>query len=370
MKICVLAYKYAIEVSPIVKNLCTYLADFNEGIVDVYVDELYRDTSFAFKNENINIKHINVEPDFIKKKFFNKTKMINKKKNTFAQKLKLVINNYNVIIAIDFWALDILYMTSVDFSKVVVLILEGPNYIANYDTKYVRILIEKCRMLIFTDNERETDFRNFIKYDHQNIKYLPVSIRFLKRKYLNRIDSKEISIIYSGYFAKWACVHELINLYLNSFNENRLLTLHGHSMGTEVYLQSAIELSKGDSSIKFNTDYFNDDEYLDYLSEFDLGIAFYNDINSDGNFSNIILSSGKIASYLFSGLGIITNIENEITLKPPFIVVKNFSETEWSTGIKKFENNRKHYKESAYALAEEFYNFDKYMGTIIDDIII
>jgi hypothetical protein len=366
MKIGIICYRYSLEISSLIKNISTYLSDKNNQ-VDIFVDKLFVDSKFKFLSENIRI--IFPEKKIIFETLLSDEKKISVLKKYYIKGIKNKRNNYDLIFAVDFSALDILKKTKANFNKIIALMLEGFNYCMNFNSKYIRNILISCKKIIFTDKDRAEDFFNLLGFELNNIEYLPVSVRTKNIVRKTESNSELINLLYSGYFADWACVHEIVNLFKSCEVQNIKLTLHGHSMGTEYYLEEAHRLCMNDANILFDKSFYDDEKYCSFLSKYDIGIAFYKDINNDGNFSNIILSSGKIAAYLSAGLAVITNLDNEITSKPPFLLVKDFSKYAFLEKIEYYKRNKSSFIQSAYELVDNFYNFDKYMDKIIDNLI-
>lgn len=294
-----------------------------------------------------------------------KIRNFNLKKLKFERILKRRCKrDYDLYIAIDLISLDILNKVVRNKKKIITFILEGQLYLKELRNHHIAEILKKTLMIVFADKDRERDFSKIIGHTFNNVRYLPVSLRPVLMK-TNR-NSDNIRIIYSGYFAEWACIHELIELFNQINDDNFLLTFQGHSMGTEKYLNSSMKLSN--NKINFLTDYIDDCKYINFLSDYDIGLAVYNDLESDGNFSNIIYSSGKIASYLWAGLAIITNIDNDLTKNPPFIYLKDLTVSSFNEKLNSYINSKEIYRDAAYKLANKIYNFDKNMSVIIDDI--
>jgi hypothetical protein len=368
MKIAIVSYRYSIEVSPIIKNLASYFAERGHQIT-IFVDELYRHPSFRMPDNNIQVVNAKVPMQVNGRliyKFFPRYFDKNKgREKEFKRRIEKEINYFAIIIAVDFIVVDLLRRANICLDNVIVLLLEGFNYCRQYKLGYIKKLLDSCKMILFSDEARENDFCKLLGFELKNIDYLPVSCRQKDIRRKNGNAKFSVDLLYSGYFAEWACVHEIINLFKSCKNNAVTLTLNGHSMGTDVYLQEAVNSSSGHLGIFFDQNYYDDSEYFDYLSKYDIGIALYKDIFNDGNFFNIIRSSGKIANYLCSGLAVLTNIENEITANPPFLVIKDFSDKAFMESIEYFINNKSIYANSAYELAYGMYNFDDYMNKIV-----
>ncbi|HOJ78365.1 MAG TPA: hypothetical protein PLZ08_10015 [Bacillota bacterium] len=351
----IISYEYSIEVSPTILNICSYLTEQN-WVVDIYVDSLRRYPNLALKKTNIiNQKSPNDSSQ-------SKTK-------SFIDSIKTKINHYNIIFAVDFLALNIINQLNADLSKVVFLSLEGIDYLAFFDKTYAAKTISNCGLITVQSVERGETISKYLN-TAIDFEYLPVALRPLKSFEITKVKTKPFRIIYSGYFAEWSCLTKLLNELKNcpSF-KNYELVLHGHSMGTDYYVESIKNIIREIPNVRLDTNYYNDSNYYQMLRSFNLGLALYQSPSISGNFDNLIFSSGKIASYLWNGLAVITNIDHELTHQPPFLFIKEINELNLQNAFQQYEANPTDFSAKALYLASEKYNFDRYMKPIYQKIL-
>ncbi len=179
-----------------------------------------------------------------------------------------------------------------------------------------------------------------------------------------------LRLIYSGYFAEWSCLTELLPGVLQCPQPSMTLTLQGHSMGTAAYLEALVALCKGDDRVSFSNEFLADHEHLKFLQSFHVGIACYK-LDDIGNFENMLFSSGKIASCLWAGLSVLTNIDAPITREAPFVFLSDWSADCIRKALEPFtcQETLARYHDAAKALAKRYYNFDREIATLGIDTV-
>ena len=118
-------------------------------------------------------------------------------------------------------------------------------------------------------------------------------------------------------------------------------------MGDHPYYLDILRLVRGNPLIKVDISYMNDREHHLFLSKMNIGLAFCKNVNNSINIKNMFFSSQKIASYLWSGLAIMTNIESKYTSQPPFLKINSFKKEEIYSAVKKYEKEPQKYYDSA-----------------------
>lgn len=358
-KTAMICYRYAFEVSPTLKNICSYLFD-KEGIeVDVYLDQLYREPHF--KMQGVNIIEV-LTCGFLSlyvRKFSEHTR-----RKLYVWYVRRRIRGYERIIAADFDALALIDEMGVDLSRVVYVSLESTDLINHYPHELARRLLGSCSLNIIQSRERAEDLTGNLGLSLP-FEYLPVSSRpsICKRN----PDDGKLKIIYSGYITDWACLTEFIEAIRDSsLSEKVTLTIQGHAVGTEEYLEKLIVMVSGMPNVKVDTGYYDEVQYMKMLSDHDIGLAFYKNLNGSSNFENLALSSGKISNYLWSGMAVMTNIDAKETHSLPFIYMEPSE-----AGIDKlcsvldsFRVNRDEYISASFDLARAHYDFDAHMNSI------
>lgn len=379
-KIGVYTHNYSPEVSPVVKGLLSYLA-LNKVDVNLIVNSLGIDSNFKLQDVPI-IELIPSEFHFRKPimgESSNKVlRKIRKSANTLIdqsidilnkRKLRAIITGYDLVIAIEWYALIELYEVGYPISKIIYFSLEAEDNFGRCDKNLVIRLLSQCAFCIIQSKEREEGLKNFlgidIEFEHLPVSMRPIDVSLIKQE-KDIGNNSDIRIIYSGYFAEWACITEFIDGYTAlSMKVPLSLAIHGHYLGTEQYLERIRSSQAKAKNLSISTDYLNDDAHIKYLSQFNIGLAFYKSISGTSNWENLLFSSGKIASYLWAGLAVMTNIKTPRTLVPPFLYLNDFSGFEIKNQLEKYLSQADKFHQSALEFAFEFYNLDKYMDTII-----
>ncbi len=364
-KAVLVCYYYSFEVSPTLKNICSFLYDNGWGAAEVYVEDLYREKNISVHGAEI----INLGKDKFTSAFCRIRKTLGwpvKRKAVkwlFEKALKKRLKQDYLVFAVDFVALDILNNIGFDLSRVIFLSLESIDYLKHYRKSYVVRLLQDCAMRVVQSKERGDDINKYLN-TALDFEYLPVSYRPMSPK-PKAVDAG-IKLIYSGYFANWACLLEFVSAFKKSCSGDFYsLLLQGHHMETDNYFDKIKAVTVNSSNIKLDESYYDDSSYSELLSNHDIGLAFYKNISGTGNFENMILSSGKIAVYLWNGMAVFTNIKDKMTEEPPFVYFDSIDEEKIKKSIELVNMNRRLFAEAAYALAEKTYNFDVYFGKIV-----
>lgn len=338
-KICFIAIKYAIEVSPVIKGLLSYFLDKDHS-VELFTDRLYLNTDFKIPGLAITT--------------------IEEKINS----LNTYLENFDYLISIDYPALSFLFEKNINLNNVVYFSLESIQYFQNLDRKKTAGILNQCCFGIIQSNERKNDFINFFENDLKlGFELFPVSLRPLKF----RTSDYQNRILYSGYLADWSGLVEFIELFEKlTLKYNLELYIQGHSRGTELYLQELNNRINYNTKVTIDTNHYNDEEYINIIKNHNIGLAVYKSPEQNPNWDNLLFSSGKIANYLWNGYTIITNICHDITSRPPFIFIKSLNDFDGlSEGIKDYFLRPEYYQNEALKLADNFYNLDKYAPSIL-----
>jgi hypothetical protein len=346
---------YSVEFTPMLLNLATLSVERGYD-VHVITDNLERDKDYhnhGFKVISMRIGNFSIRSKRLRK-IFNKIRL-----NIVTQIFKLRYTKYDQYIAIEGGSLHCLEISKIPPDKILFVFLENTKILDRFFAinKKLPDFISKIPHYIIASKEREIDIRKKINLSGQS-HLIPVSLRPVKQSNLTR-DDEAVNVIYSGYFAEWAKVLEILKVFQRISNYNRL-SLQGHHVGTDRYLQKVLDelSSNNNNKISIDTSYYETESHIQYLSGFSFGLALYGTYSSDDNWDNLIFSSNKIATYLWSGLPVVTNISHPITLKPPFIYIEDITESEMSDAIDFYLLNRKLLHESALKFAQQYYNFD------------
>ncbi len=382
MRIAILSFKYPIYLSPTIKAMISYFAEKSIS-VDVFVD--HKKNGFEVNNKNIILlvpKSLLIFVERLKSNI-GKYKILGRSLESYISRLYLIIernivfykirrkfknNKYAYIFSIEAHSLKILSQIKILLKSTIYVSLELAAIISEYDKHEISAALSKCKACLVQSEERGKDLLRYLETDLE-IGYLPVSVRPRIPKKVIR-DSKKTKLIYSGYFAEWACLKEFLEEYMKIGENDLLLRLQGHAEGTHTFLEELRLLSENRKDIEFDLKYYTDDHHYKMLCSNDVGLALYMKNEEDTNWKNIIYSSGKIATYLWAGLPVITNIDEKITRKPPFLFISNITAAKLKEVIIKYNINSEVYRKAALELANSHYNYDKYMNTLVEKLML
>jgi len=374
-KIAIISYDYPVETSPTIINLSSFFADSGYE-VDLIVGELVRSRSFNLPKVRI----IRLKPSplgyplwrYLRNRF---NELMKFDKKFFCSQLKKIINSYDCIICIEFWSLDAVVQAGYDLRKCVYFSFEGTACTRPFDIAYVKSAISSCAFSIIGSKERGSDLERYFEMPI-DFEYVPVSIRPTTSlpEILNTSNNRKgLHIIQSGYFAEWSCLSEFIDAFKQiDLDSGIRLCLHGHKTGTEKYFKNIISKTRQMENVYVDLSYYDSNRYLQFLSQFDIGLALYKNYINTTDWDNLLFSSGKIASYLWAGLAVFTNIDHPDTHYPPFLFIEKITTENISCALEEFKKNKHLYKRAAIKHAKEHYNLDSYMKKVehrINDIL-
>ncbi len=382
-KIGILSFYYPVETSPTIKSIISYITECGYNF-DLIVEHLDKEKSLDVL-KSINIKQLTpVWICFLKVKllkllripllFSNRIvnfylKIVSRvEKRIGAKKLKKFVNDYDWVFCIEATSLITLSMTDYSLARTIYFSLECEQIFLQYEYEYVRSILTKCLFCVTQSEKRGEGLNNYFKVD-LNYEYLPVSRSPIVAKQIAEKKNKNIKLIYSGYFAPWACLKEVVNAYsLLNDHENITLILQGHYPGKEDYLREIISLTKKYNRIQIDTNFYNDEEHFEYLSNCNIGIAFYKSPTDGPNWENMLFSSGKIANYLWAGLGILTNIKDPALSQPPFLYIEDITHQNIQQCVEFYKENMHLFQKEAYKFANKYYNSYKFLDVILKKV--
>ncbi|GEM_PF-1071039 len=373
-KIAILCNRYAFEVSPVIKNLCSYLYDHGFGTVDLITDKLYRDEKFSQRGANIvnfagsrSGRLFSLSPDVR----IVRDVVKEMKTRLFATFVSSRIHDYSLVFAADFPALDLLNRASFDLSRCIFLSLEGVDYLRRENPDRVRDMLSRCAFCVVQNEARSRDIESHLDTELRT-EYLPVSMRPGNRH--PGADTGDLGVIYSGYFAPWAALLQFLRAYeTDRCYEMSSLLLHGHLMGTESYFDEVAAVARRIPNSRIDTSYYDDEHHLELMACHDVGICLYDTSIQTTNFTHIEVASGKLAGYLWAGLAVLTNIDVPLTQDKPFIRIRDFETDNIKGLLQHVKANRAEFRARAYETAHMEYNFDRYMeqvATRIEQILV
>ena len=375
------------EVSPTVKSIALYLKDQN-----MWVEILVYSTTNIGRNIQLNgIPIIELKPQAwrnllnairsmpqnivgkivrhiyarIDKAIFNPIAT-----RIALNRLRKRLNNYELIIAGEWYGLNDLYALGYPLSRVIYLSLEAEDQMScsSIEKHYINELLSKCAFLIIQSEERRNGLTKYLGRDF-NFEYLPVSLIPVQNKPRSIKKEEKINLIYSGYIHEYSYLKEFIAASLSSINN---LVIQGQATGCEKYLSEIISSTKSHHNISIINNYMDDSQHAAFLSQFDVGLALYKKMSDSSNWQGLLFSSGKIAAYLWSGLAVMTNIDHPLTKQAPFIYLPEFTPENISGALKKFDEQKDIYRSAALETARKYYNADLYLNKIksrIDSIL-
>jgi len=370
-------YRYGLEVSPTVKGVSEYFASKNISC-NIFIDELQRERSFSLPHAIVH----EVTPFFLSSSFEAKclsfismvpyvrsrlspwlrTFFLSCRNKQFGSFLSTSLQQYRYILCFEFHSLAMIARSGIPLENVLYFSLELEQLMIQYPKEYCSELLSRCRGCIIQDNLRADDLN---KYLGRSLKfgYLPVSRSPVP--FFPQSTSHDVSIVFSGYFASWSCLEEIVSAFKGmERHDGCSLTLQGHAVGTEGYLDAIQRMVVKDETISMMTEFLSDNDHLDFLRRHHIGLALYRADSDLSNWNNLLFSSGKIANYAWTGLAIMTNIDSPLTKEPPFIYVDEISPKSFEQSIKKYEIDREQYHESAKKFALDHYNLFSHMQKI------
>jgi hypothetical protein len=365
MNIGIVAIEYPIETCSAIKNLSTYLRDKKLG-GDIIIHNLDVDNNFKIEE----VKIYNLKSPMVELKRFNLWKfnalLNNLRLLSFSYRLQKSLLKYDYLFAFEAKSLTVINRSGYPLDKVIYWFLENTNIVtaAGIDFNHFSTLLSKSKKLIIQSRERGDDVNNDLNKTFK-FEYVPISGRPLNDLPIKM--NNVFKIIYSGYICEWSMLIPIVNALINlKFDYH--LTIRGHFIGTEYYLNDLKKLifeNNLESNITIETNYLTDEEHSLYLTQFDCALGLYKITDNTSNWRNLIFTSGKISTYLWAGLPIITNVCHELTKKEPFFYIENVNETSILNAFTVIHEENKLYKKQAFITAHKYYNFDNYIDTII-----
>jgi len=234
--------------------------------------------------------------------------------------------------------------------------------------------IKEAEFIIIQDEAREKILREDYNLSAlQKVIHLPVSIKgninrkrtnYFKKKFCIP-DNKKI-VLYAGSIMPWACILEIIKS-MKKWDKKFVFVIHGGRFDDD-YLKKIIDISLEPGRIFISTDWVAYEDLDQIISSAHIGVSSY--IDDALNNSLTIKASGKIATYLKSGLPIVTRniagMEDFYRQTGCGECFDNFGQIGERLSI--IDNEYERYRENAFKAFREHYAFDKYFNEVIDYI--
>lgn len=362
----IVSIRYAVETSPTVKNLAQLLRACGHDVV-IVIDMFYRNVQF--------------QPDYaqvvsLKDSLpLNALRLINRipfgkeaiAKYFMRRELKRQVQKADHLFLVEAFSLGAVMEVGTDVSRAAFMFLENTQMLSIVAQTQPRVNQEvlKCAVHIIQSKERGADVNRSLNAA-LNFSFLPVSLRPVAALAAPRGDT--LKIVFSGYFAPWSQVLETLDLVHQLRTMLPLqLNMRGHIVGDSDYLDQVkqkMDALQLHDIATLDTTYLSDAEHLPFLASHHVGVAFYGPAESD-NWENLIFSSGKIATYLWAGLPVLTDVDDDLTADWPFINIKKHSITQVASMLREAVAQPEDYRAKARAMAQQYYNFDAHAHSML-----
>jgi len=282
---------------------------------------------------------------------------------------------FDFFIACDAISFRCLLANDVSPSQIIVPLLEGLEPFSEYSTRLsaLRTLLAQCRFTIVASEDRGLSFEDSLQ-GKLNYRIMPVSLRgkFARNAVpqfapCHSEKANTLRLVQSGYFAPWTMLFEVAGSLANVSDVE--MVFQGHAMAAEDTLVRFSRCINDMPHMSIDSRFFADDDHLRFLSSFDAGIACYPEATADDSFvatnwRNLLYSSGKIATYLWAGLPVITNIVCEETRSWPFLYVSQMNASAFQLALAEIRDHRLGLRRAAREFAESHFEMDKSLNNI------
>lgn len=363
-RIALLSIHYRFEAAPVIKGIASYLT--HSGYK---VDLITGLTSYG-KSVNVECEEVIrlIDVDYTEKvgKFLLPLAHMFKR-SQIDRRWKKIQSNYYLALCIEMESIDLLGRSGWPLQRAVFFSMESYCSFRKKSKPYINSLLERSLMRVIQSEERAKDLEEYLSHTF-NWMYLPVSIRPVESTASTElINPDNVALVYSGYFAMWACLKEFVSSFRANpqIDSNVSCFLQGHHDGTDDYFHQIKGIVESDNRFTIDDSFYDDKEHMELMQKFDISVCFYKDDLGDINWNHILFASGKIATSLWCGLAILTNIKSELTLNPPFLYVENITSEAVYQQIEHYKTNRELFKRAAIGFANKYYNLDAYMDDIM-----
>jgi len=191
------------------------------------------------------------------------------------------------------------------------------------------------------------------------------------------IPEDKLIVIYSGSLQNWSGLYEIISLFPEKWNKDFWLIIHTHQkLNNDSDLKIEInQLNINKQNITIHEKpFYRFEEYFEFLSKCDIGIATYFpnnlDIFAGKNLEAIGLSSGKFSAYMMLGIPTVTTnhfIYRILNNKYGFgEIINNISDL--PNALNKIRSGIKEKSDSCKRLYDEVLNPEVKIELLIDKI--
>lgn len=364
MKSLVYSYLYPVPSSPFLKGLMRFLED--RGTHPVFIGDpldaevrarLPRFEYLALEPRwPARLKHWAEHIPSCRGRAWVKTKLDGIRTRIHTGRLRRALEGVDVVFAAEIHSLRHLKMAGFDLGGVVYLSLESVDCLVSYPLEQVKELIREAKICVIQSEERRKDFEDYLKFSPPHY-IIPVAMYPIEPPARRREPDGKARLIYSGYLAHWACLKEA----LEALEPSDELLLQGHSTGVEEYRDLLVKRSAGMPNVRVDTARYGDEEHRNLLAQYDIGLAFYENLTGSPNWKDMLYASGKIATYLWSGMAVLTNVEHPLTLSPPFLYVPEINNAEVHRAIRRYEEEPQTYHAAALEFARKHYDLKAHL---------
>ena len=386
MRIAILSYHYSVEFSPTIKALATYLAGQGHR-VEIFTDRLCRSKTFRLRGVAVHTNST-TRPHFARRLLSRMLRDFHLRPpnprvgdGEFRASALPQVRRADWVICVDSHSLESLWRDGFNLRRVVYICLEGLQdfcYLSDRP-RVVKRLLTSCAFCIAASGARAADIMKELNATI-DFEYLPVSLR----PDTTPLDPRPrlsadgpIRLVYSGYFADWALLPDLVRAFQGILRTIPFATLllQGHHVYTDDHVDMIRGLVRQVPGVTIDTAFYNDGEHRELLCQHDVGIALYAHQGHEAaqtnpwvydNWQNLLFSSGKIASYLWAGLPVLTNIRDAACDRPPFLKVSDISARALIDAVGRLFEQQAVYRSAARRCADEHYNFDRHMDRIME----
>jgi hypothetical protein len=367
-RIAILSIRYSIEVSPLLKALAAD-ASRRGSDVTILTDEFGRESGGlvvpAVSAHCLRPRWMSfmLGSDAVKRYRPGRLALRGLRKLdrfVMRRRLKSRLRGVSLCFVAEYPSLQLAMEAGLRLEATVYLSLEGSDYLTDErDAAVARRALPLCRAVCVASPQRAEGLKRELALPDMDFVYLPVSTlgAAVARASTRSRGGDDLRLVYSGYFAPWAQLKELVEAFTAAARGTTwTLTIHGHSWGTEGYRDEVLALAAAHAGISIDEAYYEDDSYTDFLSKFDIGVALYSSGSDQSNWGNLSLSSGKIAAYCQAGLAIVTNLEDPVARSEPFLPVARLDGASLADAARTYLGQPERYRESSVKLFASTYD--------------
>lgn len=364
-RIAVACLSHPVENSPAVKGITHFLADRGTH-PELIVDRLSIDRSFVIPGVRIHHALRFATPRILDKLCRPLVRAATKRRRLSA--LERLLPTCDFCYAIEMHSLRLIHEAGFPLERTGYFSLESEAAMRGMDRAAVNALLGGCAFRVIQSPERADGLNAYLGAHHE-FEYLPVALRPYDAPERAILPPHEgIRLVHSGYFAPWAGLTDILTAFRDMPRASLppvSLLLQGHSRGAERYRADIERLASAQPDVSVDTGFYNDELHRDLLAGHHIGLALYDGKADSPNWQHLLFSSGKIASYLWAGLAVITNIRVPHTQHPPFLSVKQLTPSSLYRAIRHYLEASETYRADARRFADTYYNLDSALTPLL-----